>query len=399
MKPDECLQHADMICLGEGEEALLELVNNLNSEGPLDLSIKNLWFNTKNGIVKNELRSLEERLDKYPFPDFDAASQYVMTETGFQTLNENHLFGEYSIITSRGCPHNCHYCYNSYRRKQYEGKGTYLRKRSIQNVIEELSYAKITFKNLERINFWDDSFVARDIEEFRLFKGLYKKHIDLPFFALIEPMIFNYEKIKLLKESGLTALQVGIQTGSEKINKFIYNRHISNAKVLHVSKQINKLRIGVIYDIIFNNPYEKEEDVIETVHLLLEFPRPFLIQGYNLIFYPGTEITSRTINDGYISPRTESFDFQTIESAKDSPIAMRGKSYLSNRFYDLNYNSEGKDYWHKVLSLFTFTHGPRCLVNYFSISKSSLKIFLLNMYIGLYRFSSKANHMLRGIRN
>src|SRR3990172_10809851 len=46
IKPDECLRHADMICRGEGEEALLELVRNMSAHDKNDTSIKNIWFKT-----------------------------------------------------------------------------------------------------------------------------------------------------------------------------------------------------------------------------------------------------------------------------------------------------------------------------------------------------------------
>lgn len=382
--PEECLHYADMICMGEGEEALLKLVVNMSKKKELDSSINNIWFKTDNGIVQNELGNLEENLDRYPFPDFDLDSQFVMHEGGFENLTEKHLKGEYSVMTSRGCPYSCLYCYNSYRRRQYKDKGKYLRARSIENVIEELAQAKRTFNNLVRINFWDDSFVARSVEDFIVFKRLYKERINLPFFALIEPMAFDFEKIKILRDSGLVALQVGIQTGSERVNKEVYNRHVSNQKVVEVARQIRDLGIDVIYDVIFNNPYETENDVSETVNLFLQFPKPVSLQGFNLIFYPGTEITDRALKDGYISLKKEVEDYSTIEGAKDSPTLMRGKSVISERFYRINYTSEGKEYWNTVLSLFALLHVPWGCMRFFGQSKILLKRVLLRLFVKFY---------------
>ena len=394
VKPDECLRHVDMICLGEGEEALLDLVKNCD-DGRFGLSTKNIWFKTDNGIVRNEMRDLEENLDNYPFSDFDLNSQFVMTETGFEKLAEKHFNGEYSIMTSRGCPYSCHYCYNSYRRKQYKGKGKYLRKRSVENVIEELVQAKKTFSSLSRINFWDDSFVARSMDEFILFKKLYKERINLPFFALVEPMAFDYDKIKILRDSGLAALQLGIQTGSERINREVYNRRVSNQTIMEVASQIRELGINVIYDIIFNNPYEELDDVIQTVNLFLQFPKPAALQGFNLIFYPGTEITDRALKDGYISLKAEVEDYSTIEGTKDSPTSMRGKSVISDRFYRIHYSSEKKEYWNTVLSLFAFLHVPSGLLHFFGKSETPMKKFLLAMFIHFYTFAHTLKSVVR----
>jgi radical SAM superfamily enzyme YgiQ (UPF0313 family) len=391
VKPEECLQHADMICLGEGEEALLDLVEN-NSEGEFDMSTKNVWLNTENGIVRNELRNLEENLDKYPFPDFDLTTQFVMNEKGFENLTEEHFNGEYSIMTSRGCPYSCHYCYNSYRRKQYKGKGKYLRKRSIENIIDELVIATTNFKNLRIINFWDDSFVTRSIEEFAKFKDLYKARVRLPFFALIEPMAFDYNKIAILKEAGLSGLQVGIQSGSQRVNKLVYNRPVLNKKILEIANFINKIGINVKYDIIFNNPYEISEDVADTVKLLLKFPRPFILQGYNLIFYPETVLTDKALHDNYILNKSGTNDFSTIQSKNDSPLATFGNSAVSNRFFLINYRSDEKKYYNSLISLIASMHVPKAIIKFFARSEYTYKRSMLKIFIAIYTFVAGLKH-------
>jgi anaerobic magnesium-protoporphyrin IX monomethyl ester cyclase len=398
VRPEECLRHAEMVCLGEGEEALLDLAENMSRHGEPDFSIRNIWFRTREGIVKNELRPLTEDLDRYPFPDFDLDSQYVMTSEGFENLSEGDLGGEYSVMTSRGCPYNCNYCYNSYRRKAFAGKGAYLRKRSIQNVIDELLQAKRIFKKLSRINFWDDSFVTRGLEDFKTFHDLYRSKIKLPFFALIEPMAFNHEKIEILKDAGLSGLQVGIQTGSERINKEIYNRAISSRKVIDVAKYLNQLGINVKYDIIFNNPYETATDLSETINLLLEFPKPFALQGYNLIFYPGTAITEKALQDGYISEKQAEEDFSTIQSVKDSPVAMLGHSAVTSRFYGINYSSTQKKYLNTVVSLTGSNHVPKFIIRFFAKSETVFKALLLEIFIQFYRHLSLVNNKMTRLK-
>jgi anaerobic magnesium-protoporphyrin IX monomethyl ester cyclase len=394
IRPDECLRHADMICRGEGEDALLELVRNMESNDKIDITTKNIWFMTNDGIIRNELRNLEENLDKYPFPDFDLSSQYVIGDKACTTLNEQHLKGEYSIMTSRGCPYSCRYCYNNYRRQHYAGKGNYLRVRSIESVIDELARAKNIFKNLTRINFWDDSFVARTVQDFEIFKDLYQQRINLPFFALIEPMAFNEDKIKMLKDCGLSNLQVGIQTGSERVNREVYNRPVSNNKVLAVAESIHEMGIGVVYDLIFNNPYETKNDIHETIELLLQFPRPFLLQGYNLIFYPGTAITERALLDCHISLKPEVDDFSTIEGKGDSPIAMRGSGSVSSRFYEINYTSREKAYLNTVISLMAFTHVPLKIIRFFANSETPLKTIFIKTFVRLYTVAARIKYAL-----
>jgi len=384
VKPEESLRYADMICMGEGEEAFLELLQNLSENKHLKTDIQNIWFNSSDGIVRNELRRLDENLDRFPHPDFDLNDMYVMNDTSFETLNETHINYEYSVMTSRGCPYSCTYCYNSYRRRQYKGKGRYLRTRHIEKVIEELSLAKRTFIGLKKINFMDDSFIARKMEDFELFKKLYLNKINLSFYALAEPMAFDFEKVKILKECGLSELQVGIQSGSARTNQLVYNRKISNEKVLKIARFINQMGIDVVYDLIFNNPYESREDLLETIDLLLQFPEPFSLQGYNLIFYPETQLTDRALQDGNILIKEKCEDFSTIEGKGDSPISMRGKSEVSSRFYEVNYNSKEKKYYNAVISLMAYNHVPKLIVRFFRMSDSAMMSILLKLFNRMY---------------
>ena len=395
VRPEECLSHADMICIGEGEEALLELAESILKRKDQNTSIRNIWFKTNNTIIRNELRNLESNLDKYPFPDCDLDTQYIMTENGVVKWRDKFFQREeYDILTSRGCSFNCAYCYNNYQRMQYQGKGEYLRMRSIENVIQELVQAKKLFRNLKFIYFWDDNFIARDVAGIRQFKDLYATMIgSIPFYILSDPGLFNSEKIKLLRECGLQKIQVGIQSGSERLNREIYRRIVSNKKILEMAHYLHQLGIEVAYDLIFNNPYETRGDIIETINLLLKLPRPFSIQGYNLIFFPGTDITNRAICDGFISPQTNSDDFSTIEGYYDSPITTKGKDIFSTRFYSIHFDVRGKKYWNQIISMFEFRFIPEFtiyfLVKLFVKSDTFYKRCLLNGIIELYLFCRK----------
>lgn len=385
IRPEECLRYADMVCIGEGEEALLDIAKNIFSSNQLNTTIKNVWFKLPHGIIQNQIRPLEENLDKYPPPDFDLNSQFVILDNQIENLSEKYLNkNEYGIMSSRGCPYSCQFCYNNYRRKQYSGKGKYLRSRSIENIIKELIIAKQVFKNITRIFFWDDTFITRTMDEFRKFKKLYIQNINLPFFAMAEPMAFDKEKISMLNKCGLTILQIGIQTGSEHSNKENYSRPVANKKILEIAKFLNKLSIYPIYDIIFNNPYETVNDVLETNNLLLKLPEPFIVQGFNLIFYPGTEITERALKNELITEDLNANINSTIMGNANSPIIMREKSVVSNRFYSIKFDSKEKEYAYLVFYLMKYKYIPKFIIKFFNKSETAFKIILLRSLIAVY---------------
>jgi len=393
--PEECLEYVDMICMGEGEEALLELVNSLSDNQKPEPAIKNIWFKTPGGeILRNELRDLTENLEQFPLADIDPVTSYQMNERVFDHPADRANRMEYSIMTSRGCPYGCCYCYNNYRRKHYQGKGRYVRLRSIENVIQELSIAKAAYKDLKKINFWDDSFLVRDKEEFKKFAELYNKYIGIPFFILAEPMAFDEEKIGILKGCGLSQIQIGIQTGSERINKEVYNRKISNRRVSEIARSIDRLGLAVKYDVIFNNPYETREDIIRTIRLFAEFPKPYFIQGYNLIFYPGTQITENALRDGFISARKDKDDFTTIQGEINTPLLSKRRSVISSRFYSVNYDSGAKEYLNYVFRLLGTRYISRGVIEYFIRSETIFKRFFLKFLTKGYFFLSRIKNMV-----
>ncbi len=387
--PEESLRHADMICLGEGEEALLELVQGL-SGGRLDTGIQNIWFHSDKVSTRNII-GIWKKTVKVSLPGSGPIQPVRDGRNDFEKLTK-HSGTEYSVMTSRGCPYNCNYCYNSYRKKQYAGKGRYLRSRSISHVIDELCRAQEVYPHLKKINFWDDSFIARGIKEIEEFAKLYEERIGLPFFALAEPMAFNKEKLRILRKCGLNGLQVGIQTGSERTNRDIYNRTVTKGQLVDMAEFINELGIEPVYDVIFNNPYESPEDVKETIDLLLQFPSPFFLQGYNLIFYPGTAIAQRALTDGYISSRGDGEEFSSILGRENSPVAMRGNARISSRFYTIAYDIKGKMYMNSVLSLLAYRLVPKPVVRFFGRSETALKRVMLAVFIKAYASASAIRH-------
>ena len=100
--PEEVLQNnwVDYVVQGEGEEALLELVNVL-ANGKIPIGVANVWSKQSGQIVRPDIRPLIQDLDKLPFPD---KSLYDKVRTDFSN--------GYRILASRGCLFECSYCYN-----------------------------------------------------------------------------------------------------------------------------------------------------------------------------------------------------------------------------------------------------------------------------------------------
>jgi len=193
----------DMVCVGEGEYPMLELVHSME-KGSIDTSIRNIWFKRDGRVIANEVRPLIEDLDSLPMPDHTV---FYETSSYFQK--------GYYIVTSRGCPYTCSYCSHSYLQDLYSGKGMYLRQRSVSNAIHELLEAKNKHKP-DLVVFLDDCF-GYDRGWLEKFSEMYRKNIRTKFTCALHPSYVSRETVELLKSAGCCQVTLGIQSLDEDI--------------------------------------------------------------------------------------------------------------------------------------------------------------------------------------
>ena len=284
--PEEVIKEdwVDIICVGDGEEAVRELADAMNNKRDIS-KIKNLWVKDKNGhIHRNELRALSADIDIYPMPDRSIYAQYGV------------LGRRIRFMTGRGCLHTCTFCVNSFRNGLYPGQ-KYLRKRSVNSVIEELRFVKSTYK-AKAIRFEDDVFVT-DKKWLREFKEEYTRYINLPFHCYFTPTGVNEEIIQLIKECGCTSIAMGIQSGNAEVRHKLMKRNYTNETVIRASEIIRKAGIKLYAEYMFGLPDETPEEMWETLLLTDK------IKAHNswaAIFYPypKTDLMEYAMNNQFI---------------------------------------------------------------------------------------------------
>ena len=202
------------------------------------------------------------------------------------------------MITTRGCPFNCGYCANASLSKVY---GRKVRERSVENCMEELRSVKKDPYVLY-INFQDDCFFVHDREWIKRFCKEYKKDVHLPFIVRAIPTLLDREKLFMLRDAGLSVVIMGIQSASDRVNFYIYNRQIKFQSVKKAAELISEVKALPYYEMIVDNPYETEEEMIETIDSMITLRKPYTISLAHLTFFPGTPLTERALNDKIVDP-------------------------------------------------------------------------------------------------
>jgi len=334
--PEKCIKYADIVCIGEGEMALLELAGKIQS-GDNFYDVKNFWFKKYDGqIIKNDVRNQIDP-NEIPINDYDQETSFVLEKNKrFSKLKEKHLDLWMFYHGIRGCAFTCKYCCNYQLDKLYQGKGRKIRKRNIEKVIEDLVIFKQQFPKVKWNWFTDDDINLRTTEELRMFRDQYKKKINLPFRTYMAPSTVDEEKLKILIDAGLRHIELGVQTGSDKVNKEIYNRPITKEHVLRAAKIINKYKSCMTppsYQIMITNPYETNDDILQTINLLRIIPPPFELQVFGIIFFPGSPLYFQAVRDGYIKKIEDSaFDLDYRETLKHFDVKSKNL-YLNSVLY------------------------------------------------------------------
>jgi len=294
--PEQCLEYADFVCIGEGEKTMLETAYAI-SNGKDPKQINNLCYLDGGRMIRNPLYPLIADIDSLPQGDHVPISGFVQESDGKIISLDKRMFAKYSrfkgkiydVMSSRGCPFSCTYCVNHFIKKLYENNNN-IRRRSIETVIQEVEKAVRDNPDLEYINFMDDCFLSCDNDYLRKFCEEYKKRIRLPFWVKATPAYINEEKVKILKDAGLAWIEIGLQSGSDRVLKEIYNRKSLKADFLNSQKLFVKYNISSICDVILDNPFETEGDKLEMIQTFMDAPKPFYPQFFSLTFYHGTKI-------------------------------------------------------------------------------------------------------------
>jgi radical SAM superfamily enzyme YgiQ (UPF0313 family) len=309
------------VCIGEGEGALLELVDALENEGDYT-GIRNLWVKMNGSIIRNSMRPFIQDIDDLPFCDREVFDYQSIIDSDYDRA---------VFIFSRGCPYKCTYCSNHALRELQEGR--YVRFRTPESAIAEIK-SVLTKYRARSIFLADDIFtLKRDFV--KEFCGRYKKEIDLPFEATTRVEAASEDMFRWLKEAGCTRVAMGIESGNEWLRENILNRKMTNEQIMRAFRLAKEAGLKTKSYNIVGFPGETEEMFEDTVRLNAEInPDSHVCYIFNP--YPGTKLHGYSLEKGYFREYPDDDFVSRTDTPLNLPTFNREKILRAYRNFSYN---------------------------------------------------------------
>lgn len=297
--PESTLDHrlVDFVVINEGEETAVELAEALSSGGDLR-TVKGIGF--KEG-GKRVLTPERPQMDLEKLPRLDYS---LLSLEDYYTVGHISRLNQLQMVTSRGCPFRCDFCYLTM--PQLRG----YRWLPAERIYEELKCLQQTY-GVRSIFFYDDYFFGNRRRLEGLMRLLEDKPLGMQFEVSCRIDFLARESdefLARLARAGFTELLIGVESGSDRILKLI-KKDFNRDQVIRANRKMAKAGITSKQSWMAGFPTETADDFFATVDLMLQLqeenPHCSLTPLGIYTPYPGTELYERCKNEyGMIFPTT-----------------------------------------------------------------------------------------------
>lgn len=294
----------DFIFRGEAEEAFPKFISELLKKKPDFRKVPNLGWKKGRKVIMNPIRFIEN-LDSLPFPDFE-----LMNFKEYPKLYLARRFPCAPILTSRGCPFSCTFC------SGWRISGKQFRARSPENIIEEIKILQRKYK-IREFQIWDDNFTLDKQRAKKFCDILIKENLNLKWWCPNGVRLETLDKELLLKmkESGCYAIALGIESGSERVQKDM-KKNLNFNHLREIVSFAHKIGMRTQGFFIIGYPTETKEDILKTIKLAKSLP---LDRASISLFQPlfGSEIYEQLKKDNKIP---KNYSIENCDYSKPSVL-------------------------------------------------------------------------------
>lgn len=345
-------KYVDIVCVGEGDETFSDLVVALKNNMPL-AEVKGIAFLNGDKFIFTGSRPFMNIQEQLPTPwDLVDVESYINPDMYLKESLRVLDIGQ----TSRGCPYSCAYCYNP---TVHHSKWRAMSAEKVLDIIER----EVKRFNLDGIWFRDDEFFLDINRVSRICEGIVEKGLNISWYtsgvSVPDILRTSDEQLRLMKRSGAHVMRVGLESGSNRVLKFM-NKRQTVEQIIEINRKCKEIGFRPVYSLMFGLPTETFEEINQTVDLFYQIkeenPDASLAPPGQFTAFPGTPLYNIAIGMGLNPPNKFEDWADWLSNEQDSTgerlpwLNKRERRWISNLTHLSILAYSGSE----ILSTFTF---------------------------------------------
>lgn len=289
--PNESLEtgFVDFVVRNEGEETMKKICKGMNPKDILGLSYKE-----KGKIVENPQAPFIENIDALPFP----ARHLFDLKRYHSEFHKNKIIGD--ILTSRGCPYNCNFCFKAVFGRKY-------RMRSPENVVEE--WGRMLEMGVEEIGIVDDNFNVNKQRAIKICNMIIEQDLKVDWGCTGGLRVDSASKdlFEAMRKAGCYRIALGVESGDQDVLNKVVGKGITLDQVRNAVKLAKEVGFETTLFFIIGNLYETEKTMQKTIDFAKELD-PNFVQFTIATPYPGSQLYDTVKKEGkFLTTKWEEF--------------------------------------------------------------------------------------------
>ena len=310
---------ADIVCIGEGEDTMIELLGAIETKKSLN-SVKGIWFKGEDGeVYRNNPRESIKDLDRISLPSWDLFPMDIYLKNPVGAPNRNKWIDggdsdsnvlSMNMVATRGCPYQCIYCYHDFMGQKY-------RHRSAENIVAEMKILNEGY-GVKYIHFMDDEFCLDKNFVYAFCKAVKAKFKNsITWGCTGRVNLMTEDLVATMVEAGCVLIGYGIESGSQKMLDAI--KKGTTVEQGKTAVRLTKKYLGwADCSFMIGVPGENKTTIQETIDFCKELDlAPEVI--FFMTPYPGTELYKMALSQGKI-PDEESYVLGLGEQGEKSRV-------------------------------------------------------------------------------
>jgi anaerobic magnesium-protoporphyrin IX monomethyl ester cyclase len=289
----------DIIVRGEGDETIIELLQALEDNRPLD-SVAGISYRSEGKIVHTN-RTFAVDMDALPYPAY-----HLLPRDKYRPHPPHGMYLPFAaMVTSRGCPYHCAYCSKPVF-------GTRFRAQGPARVVDEMAYLKDRF-GVKEIAFYDDSFTLDKKRVHGISERIMSSGLKIAWTCETRVNLVDRELLRHMKQAGCYAVSYGIESASPEIIKTLH-KDTTIEQVEEAVRYSREAGLQVVGYFMLGSPGETPETIRGTINFAKKLKVAFAQFSVTTPF-PGTELY-----DIYMQNRKESVSWDSfVYAGTDNP--------------------------------------------------------------------------------